>query len=566
MLRLLRLKDFVIVDSAEIEFGEGFTALTGETGAGKSILLDALGLALGARGDVAMIREGAARADISAEFTTGGALDAWLAQNDLAGDPGVLLLRRVLESDGRSRALVNGHPTTVAQLREIGERLVDIHGQHESQSLMRAGAQRELLDRFGKLDGKVGAVAAAYAQWQESDKTLRAAQSGSRETEIRAERLRWELDEIEQLRLAAGEWEELSQEQKRLAHAKDLIEGADAASSTLSKGDGAITETLASLQQRLRTLAGIDPALASAADLVDSAAIQLEEAGSDLASYVQRVDLDPERLAEVENRVGAIFTSARKLKLPPERLFEHQEELRAEYARLSRTQDLAVLEAEVARTREAYDSEAAALSRARRSAASRLAKGVTGQIDRLGMAKASLVVACEPSAPGPSGADAIEFRIAAHGSATPRPIAKVASGGELSRLGLAIAVLAAQANPVPTLIFDEADAGIGGAVAAVVGELLQQLATSCQVFCVTHLPQVASRADRHLKVSKRIRKTGNGAAGAATSGAGETSSSSVEALSDQQRLEEIARMLGGKRITETTRAHAREMIDGGRRA
>ena len=550
MLRLLRLKDFVIVDSAEIGFGEGFTALTGETGAGKSILLDALGLALGARGDAAMVREGAARADISAEFAIGAVLEKWLQENDLAGDPGVLLLRRILEADGRSRAQVNGHPATVALLREIGLQLVDIHGQHESQLLMRPGAQRDLLDRFGKLEPQLAAIAAAYAEWQAADKALQAAQSGSRELEIRAERLRWELDEIEQLRLSAGEWEELSNEQKRLAHAKDLLEGADTISLALSKADGAITESLAGLQQRLRALCAIDASLASAADLVDSAAIQLDEAGSDLASYVQRTDLDPQRLAEVEQRVGAVFSTARKLKLAPERLFEHQETLRAEYAQLGLAQDLDVLRANLAATREAYDRQAAALTRARRTVAARLAKGVTEQIDRLGMAKARLLVACEPASPGPGGADAVEFRIAAHAGATPRPIAKVASGGELSRMGLAIAVLAAQANPVPTLIFDEADAGIGGAVAAVVGELMQRLAGNCQVFCVTHLAQVASRADHHLKVSKTV---------------GKIPSSTVDALSEEHRLEEIARMLGGKRITETTRAHAREMIEAGRR-
>ena len=550
MLKLLRLKDFVIVDSAEIEFGEGFTALTGETGAGKSILLDALGLALGARGDAAMVREGAARADISAEFTIEAALERWLQENDLAGDPGVLLLRRILEADGRSRAQVNGHPTTVTVLREIGQQLVDIHGQHESQLLMRAGAQRDLLDRFGKLDPQLAAIAATYAAWQSADKALQAAQSGSREIEIRAERLRWELDEIEPLQLAAGEWEELSNEQKRLAHAKDLLEGADTISLALSKADGAITESLSSLQQRLRTLSAIDASLTPAAELIDSATIQLDEAGSDLASYVQRMDLDPERLAEVENRVSAVFATARKLKLAPERLFDHQEALRAEYAQLARTQDLAVLEANLADARQAYDSQAAALSRARRTVAVKLAKGVTEQIDRLGMAKARLLVACEPSPPGPGGADAVEFRITAHGGVTPRPIAKVASGGELSRLGLAIAVLAAQANPVPTLIFDEADAGIGGSVAAVVGELMQRLAGNCQVFCVTHLAQVASRADNHLKVSKTTRPI---------------PSSKVELLRDQQRLEEIARMIGGKRITEATRAHAREMIEASRR-
>jgi DNA repair protein RecN (Recombination protein N) len=560
MLRLLRLKDFVIVDSAEIEFGAGFTALTGETGAGKSILLDALGLALGARGDATMVREGAARADIAAEFAIGPSLEQWLGENDLEGDPGVLLLRRILEADGRSRAQINGHPSTITLLRELGQRLVDIHGQHESQTLMRPGAQRDLLDRFGKLDQQVEAIAATWTTWQQAEKALEQARTGSRELEIRAERLRWELDEIEQLRLAHGEWEELSNEQKRLAHAKDLIEGADAASLALSRGDGAVTDTLATLQHRLRTLSGIDNSLAPVADLIDSASIHLEEAGSELAAYVQRMDLDPARLAEVENRVSAVFASARKLKLPPERLFEHQEQLRAEYAQLSQSHDLEVLEAAAAAHRKTYEKQAAMLTADRRAVAARLAKGVSEQIGRLGMAKSSLLVACEPAPAGPGGSDAVEFRIAAHAGATPRPIAKVASGGELSRLGLAITVLAAQANPVPTLIFDEADAGIGGSVAAVVGELMQRLATDCQVFCVTHLPQVASRADHHLKVSKTAR-----AAGPARS-AGEIISSSVEPLGDQARMEEIARMLGGKRITDTTRAHALEMIEASRRA
>jgi DNA repair protein RecN (Recombination protein N) len=559
MLRALRLKDFVIVDAAEIEFGPGFTALTGETGAGKSILLDALGLAIGARGDAAMVREGADRADISAEFVIGPAVEQWLEQRDLGGDPGHLLVRRILESDGRSRAQINGHASTVTLLREVGQMLVDIHGQHESQILMRPGAQRDLLDRFGKLEHQVAEVSEIHARWQQADKALRLAQSGSREIEIRAERLRWELDEIEQLRLAQGEWEELSAEQKRLSHAKDLIEGADAASMALSKGDEALTETLATLQHRLQGLSTIDASLAPIAELIDSAAIQLAEAGSELAAYVQRMDLDPERLAEVESRVSAVFSTARKLKLPPEQLFEHQEQLRTEYAQLAGAHDLEALEAAAAKAEAAYRERAAVLSTARRAAAAQMAKGVTEQIARLGMEKAKLLVACEPAPPGPGGSDLVEFRIAAHGAATPRPVAKVASGGELSRLGLAITVLAAQANPVPTLIFDEADAGIGGAVAAVVGELMQRLAADCQVFCVTHLAQVASRADHHLKVSKTSLP-------AARPGAVEGVGSQVESLAEPARLEEIARMLGGRRITETTRAHAREMIEAGRRA
>ncbi len=552
MLRWLKLKDFVIVASAEIEFGAGFTVLTGETGAGKSILLDALGLALGARGDAAMIREGADRADISAGFSVDAALEAWLIEQDLAGDPGQLLLRRIVEVDGRSRAQINGHPATVARLRKLGERLVDIHGQHESQSLLRPGAQRELLDRFGQLQEAAAATGIGWAAWQRAAAALEAARSGSREIEIRAERLRWEIDEIGQLRLADGEWEALSAEQSRLAHAKDLLEGAVAAAEALARGDEALTHRLATLQQRLRALAAIDPALQGAVDLVDSASIQIDEAAGQLAGYAQRLDLDPERLAEVEQRVSAIFSTARKLKLPPERLSAHLRDLQSQAAALGGTQDLEALERSLATAEMAYRRQAADLGIARRAAATRLADGVSRQIDRLGMAKATLQVACDPAPPGPTGSDAIEFRIAAHDGATPRPIARVASGGELSRIGLAISVLASQANPLPTLIFDEADAGIGGAVAAVVGELMQRLADGHQVFCVTHLAQVACRADHHLRVSKTTASGGVG--------------SRVEPLSEAQRVEEIARMLGGRRVTAASRAHAEEMLASSRRA
>ncbi|MGE0800439.1 MAG: DNA repair protein RecN [Lautropia sp.] len=552
MLRWLRLTDFVIVEAAEIGFDAGFTALTGETGAGKSILLDALGLALGGRGDAAFVRDGAARADIAAEFAIGPALEAWLAERELAADPGTLLLRRIVEADGRSRGWVNGQPATIALLRELGERLVDIHGQHASQSLLAPGAQRDLLDRFGQLEPQAAAVAAAWSDWQRAAAALAAATSGARERAIRLERLQWEIEEIGQLRLHPGEWDALSTEQQRLAHAKDLLEGADSIALTLARGDDAITGMLAGLQQRLRALAAIDPSLAAAAELIESASIQLDEAAGDLAGYAQRMDLDPERLAEVEQRVSAVFGTARKLKLAPEALPEHLTQLQAEAGALAAAQDSAALERAAAAAETAYREQATALGKARRAAARRLADGVSREIGRLGMADASLQIACEPAPPGPSGSDAVEFRIAAHDAATPRPLAKVASGGELSRIGLAIAVLAARANPVPTLIFDEADAGIGGAVAAVVGELMQRLATDCQVLCVTHLPQVASRADQQLRVVKSTGKSGP--------------TSRIDALAAQTRVDEIARMLGGRKVTETTRAHAAEMLASSRRA
>jgi len=548
MLQWLRLRDFVIVESAEIEFGPGFTVLTGETGAGKSILLDAMGLVLGGRGDATLVREGAERADISALFGIDDTLAAWLAEHDLAGDPGQLLLRRIVEKDGRSRAQINGHPSTIARLRELGEQLVDIHGQHESQHLLRPGAQRELLDRLAGQERLLADLAQGWQRWQQASE---AARSGSREEAIRIERLQWEIDELTQLRLAPGEWEALSAEQQRLAHAHDLLAGADALANALERDEDAIAGRLGSLQGRLRALAEIDPALKNAAELVDSAVIQIDEAASELAAYADRVDLDPERFAEVEQRVAALFNTARKLRLQPQDLASHLEGLQAELEQLGAAVDIEKLEAASAEAEAAYRKLAEKVSAARKKTAARLAGEVTEQIERLGMPGTRLLIACTPTTPGPSGIDAVEFQIAAHEGATPRPIARVASGGELSRIGLAIAVLAARSAPVSILIFDEADTGVGGAVAAVIGELMQRLAAESQVLCVTHLPQVAARADHHLKVLKTR--------------SAHSVSSRVERLDEAARQEEIARMLGGKKITGTTRAHAAELLEASRR-
>lgn len=551
MLHWLRLNDFVIVEAAEINFGPGFTVLTGETGAGKSILLDAMGLVLGGRGDATLVREGAERADISALFDIDTALSAWLAEHDLSGDPGQVLLRRIVDRDGRSRAQINGHPSTVARLRELGEHLVDIHGQHESQHLLRPGAQRELLDRLAGQDKLLTELNQAWQRWQKATQALEAARNGSREAAIRTERLQWEIDELTQLRLAPGEWEALSAEQQRLAHAHDLLAGADALANALGRDEDAIADRLGSLQGRLRTLAEIDPSLKNAAELVDSAAIQIDEAASELAAYAGRLDLDPERFAEVEQRVASIFNTARKLRLQPQDLASHLDGLQAELERLGDAADISKLETVCTTAEAAYDRLARQVSAARRKTAGTLAADVTAQIERLGMPGTRLRIACSAASPGPSGIDTVEFQIAAHEGATPRPIARVASGGELSRIGLAIAVLAARSAPVSILIFDEADTGVGGAVAAVIGELMQRLATDSQVLCVTHLPQVAARADHHLKVMKTR--------------SSHSVSSRVDPLDAAARQEEIARMLGGKKITGTTRAHAAELLKTSRR-
>lgn len=549
MLLGLRLRDFVIVDALELEFGPGFTVLSGQTGAGKSILLDALQLATGARSDPGMVREGCARADVTAEFRTDPALDAWLAQRDLAGDPGVVLLRRIVDADGRSRALVNGQPATAALLREIGERLVDVHGQHAAQSLLRADGQRSLLDGFAGLQPEVDAVGAAHAQWSAAARELDEAERGSRELALERERLEWQAGELARLQLSPGEWESLADEQKRLAHAASLIEGAAGAAELLGDSDDALGRRLHQLLHRLKPLAQIDHGLAPTLELLESAAIQVDEAARALSDYASRIDLDPQRLAEVEQRISEIFSASRKFRLAPEEMPAELARMQARLERLTAAQDIDALRDRAQSLKSAFDTLAAGLSKKRSSAARKLARGVTQSIGELGMSGGSLEVVIERAPPSAGGVDRIEFRVAGHAGATPRPLAKIASGGELSRIGLAIAVLAAESNPVPTLIFDEADAGIGGAVAEVVGALMRRLGESRQVMCVTHLPQVAAKAHQQLAVSKAE--------------AGGKVVSRVEPLDRAARVEEIARMLGGMEITATTRKHARELLASG---
>ncbi|HOA93019.1 MAG TPA: DNA repair protein RecN [Quisquiliibacterium sp.] len=546
MLLALRLRDFVIVDTLDVDFGPGFTVLSGETGAGKSILLDALQMATGARADSGFVREGAARADISAEFRSDPAIDAWLAERDLTGDPGVVLMRRVIEADGRSRALINGQPATATLLRELGERLLDIHGQHAAQSLLRADGQRELLDAVAGLAGLRGESAALYAAWRASSRALEDIERNARELLLERERLEWQASELAQLALGPDEWAHLDAEQRRLANAAALTEGAAGAAQALRESDDALAGRIGTLLQRIRPLAQIDARLAPALELLESAAIQLDEAASLLSDYADRVDLDPQRLHEVESRIAAIFAVARKFRLTPDALAPELQRLRERLDQLAAAGDVEALRSRVTADQARYDACAQRLSAERRTAARSLSEGVTALLGDLGMAGGRLEIALDAAEPGPNGIDRIEFRVAGHAGASPRALSKVASGGELSRIGLAISVLAAQANPVPTLIFDEADAGIGGAVADVVGALMRRLGESRQVLCVTHLPQVAAKAHQHLAVSKHR--------------SGDTTVSRIRLLERSARVEEIARMLGGAEITTTTRKHARELL------
>lgn len=545
MLRALNVRDFVIVEEAEIPFGPGFTVFSGETGAGKSILIDALALALGGRADAGVLREGAARADISAVFDASPEQQAWLAERDIDASE-ALVLRRVVDAQGRSRGYINGVPATVAQLRELGDQLVDIHGQHAHQSLLRTDAQRDLLDAHGGHGPLRQAVAQHWKAWRQVARQLETAEQDASALATERERLQWQADELERLALKPGEWDTLQTEHDRLAHAQSLLDGAQQTLAALDDDEDALLQRLQAAAQRISGLLKHDPALKSVYDDLDSARIAVGEAVSDLQGYLGRVDIDPARLEEVETRLGAVFDLARKLRAEPADLAALQESLQGRLADMDAASDIDALrkQAELAQT--AYDQAAADLGKARRKAAKDLGKQVSDAMQQLAMQGGRFDVSLSPAAASAAGVETVEFNVAGHTGTTPRPLAKVASGGELARISLALSVIASSAARVPTLIFDEVDSGVGGAVAEVVGRLLRELGARHQVLCVTHLPQVAACGTAHYQVSK-------------TEKAG-TTRSRIAPLDDAARAEEIARMLGGIKITDTTRKHAQEML------
>jgi len=548
MLQHLAIRDFVIVDRLELDFSSGFSALTGETGAGKSILVDALALALGERADAGVVRSGCEKAEVAASFDIAGlpVAQQWLAGNDLeTGDE--LLLRRVIDAGGRSRAYINGSPATVQQLREVSDFLVDIHGQHAHQSLLRADAQRALLDGHGGLLPLAGEVAMAFNAWRGADKAWREMAASGEALLREREQLEWQVRELDALAFSAGEWAELESEHKRLAHAASLIEGAQFALATLSDGDAACEHLIDVVAARLDHLAAYDPALAEVAGLLQSVQAELGEAVSSLRRYADRADLDPERLAEVERRLDAIHSAARKYRCQPQDLPGLLAVWRARLAELGEAGDLAALEARAVAARQAYRAVAERLSAGRRQAALELAAQVTELMRQLALGSGQLEIALLPLEEGAAyGLEQVELRVAGLAGGEARPLAKVVSGGELSRISLAIQVVTSRSASVPTLIFDEVDVGIGGGVAEIVGRLLRELGGERQVLCVTHLPQVAARAHAQWQVSK-------------TQQAGVTLSR-IEALDEAGRVEEIARMLGGVEITAITRQHARELL------
>ncbi|MEK6353143.1 DNA repair protein RecN [Burkholderia cenocepacia] len=547
MLRHLSIRDFVIVAALDLEFDSGFSVFSGETGAGKSILIDALALALGERADASVVRTGCGRADITAEFTPHDRVARWLDEHAFDAEDSVML-RRVIDANGRSRAFINGTSATLAQLRELGEMLVDIHGQHAHQLLMRPDAQRELFDTHAGLVADAANVARAWRVWRDATQAIDAAKAHERELQLEREKLAWQLAELDKLAPQAGEWDEVSNEHKRLSHSANLIEGVRGALNALSESDDAMLAQLGAIVSKLRSLADYDTTLGDALASLEPAEIQLQEAVYSLSHYAQRVDLDPERLAQVETRLDALHSTARKFRLPPDTLHEEHAARRAQLAALDAAADLGALEAAQAKAREAYLADAKRLSKARAQAAKALGTAVTAGMQELSMAGGSFEVALVPLADGgPHGLEQVEFRVAGHPGVPLRPLAKVASGGELARISLALAVIASAASPTPTLIFDEVDTGIGGGVAEVVGRLLHQLGRDRQVLCVTHLPQVAARGDHHFQVAKGADERGG-------------TVSSVVALDKASRVEEVARMLGGLEITATTRKHAKEML------
>jgi len=555
MLRLLSIRNFVVVDALDVEFERGLTVLTGETGAGKSILLDALSLLLGDRFELRQLRPGADRAELAAAFdaTDVPGVRAWLAEQDLAGDGDDVLLRRTLDAQGKSRAWINGRPATLAHLKDLGERLVDLHGQHAHQSLAQPVAQRNLVDAFGGFTALAREAAESFRAWRTAVDSCAAAAQAAQATSTEREFLDTRRRELAALAITESEWAELSAAQSRLANAADLIDAATQGGETLSEGDAALTVQLAQLTQRLKAAAAHDPALAEIVALLEPAAVELEEAARALRDYLRRLDLDPKELQRVEMRLTAIHDLARRHRVRPEALPALLAETEARLNALAESADAELLARRAAEAGAVYRVLAEQLSSKRRFAATELAHRVTAAMQSLSMAGGRLEIALDPlPSPASYGLDDVEFRVATHPKQPLAPLSRVASGGELSRIALAIQVVASEVGQVPTLVFDEVDSGIGGAVAATVGELLQKLGSDRQVLCVTHLPQVAACADAHFRVTK--------------TGAGDGVRSELAQLSAAERVEELARMLGGATITAKTRAHAREMRDSGLRS
>ena len=563
MLVHLQIRDFAVIDAAELELDAGLTALTGETGAGKSIVVDAVMLALGGRASADVLRHGAERTEVAATFeiASNPAARRWLEEQSIEAPDGEIVLRRVIGRDGRSRQYVNGQALPAQGVRELGEKLVDIHGQQEFQSLVGRDAQREIVDAHGVPAQLVETVATLAASWRGLNAEREALAAAARDRDARLDLLRYQVGELEALGLGPGEAASLLEERGRLANRGRLAEAAQAALALLYEGDGADAHALAARAvQQLRAGSALDARLESTLALVEESRIALRESGAALAAYLDGLDADPVRQEAVERRVAAIEDLARKHRTEPAGLAARLEELSAELAALERSEEAqGTLDGRIADLRRRYGEAASELGAARRAAAKKLGTAVTGLMRQLGMPGGRFEIAVESDAaaePQSAGGERIEFLVSANPGEPPKPVARVASGGELSRISLAVQVASARRSGKACMIFDEVDAGIGGGVAEVVGRKLRELGERGQVLCVTHLAQVASQAHRQHRVAKLTD--------------GRTSRTVVAALGDDERVEELARMLGGVEITRKAREHAREMLKaagdaGGRR-
>ena len=546
-LKRIVLRDFVIVRELELDLASGFTVLTGETGAGKSILIDALQLVTGARADTGVIREGASRTDVTAEFDTPADVRHVLQEAGFDADD-TLLLRRTVDLQGKSRAWINGSPATAQQLRTIGEQLLDIHGQHAWQSLTRPDAVRGLLDAYAKVS--TATIATLWHAWSDAKNALANAMAAQDSLQRERERLTWQIGEVSKLNPLPDEWDALQTSHSRLANGQALMDAAQGALQRLEDDEGNALKLLNSALHLLQGQSHLEAEFKDPVDALTSSLAQTEDAVHTLRAYLRRTELEPERLAELDERLSQWVSLARRYKRPPAELPALLATWKAELVQLDAAADLEGLETAEKKAHAAYLNEAKLLTKARTQAAPLLAQSITQAMQGLGMQGGQFQVALERSAnPLQSGLEEVNFLAAGHAGSTPRPVGKVASGGELSRMALAIAVTTSQLGTAQTLIFDEVDSGVGGAVAETVGRLMQQLGSDRQVLAVTHLPQVAACANHHLVVAKQ--RSDN------------ATFSTVNAVQGEQRVAEIARMLGGEKLSGTTLAHAREMLDTG---
>ena len=546
-LRRIQLRDFVIVRELELDLAGGFTVLTGETGAGKSILIDALQLALGSRAEAGVVREGASRSEVSAEFDSSAALAHWLNEAGFeSGD--TLLLRRSVDAQGKSRAWINGSAATATQLRELGEMLLDIHGQHAWQSLTRPASVRSLLDGYAGIE--LTALDGHWVKWRQATKALADGRQAQDSLQRERERLSWQIAEVDKLAPDEDEWITLNADHGRLSHAQALLDAMQLAVSALDDEDHGALRGLARAQSALADQQHVAHEYGEMAEVLAASLAQAEDALHSLHTSLRRTELDPDRLAALDARMGLWMGLARRYKRAPEELPALWTGWKQDLARLDAAADLAALETAERKASDAFHAEAKRVSKARSQAAPKLAKAITAAMQGLGMQGGRFAVELEPLQQAAAhGLEDVQFLVAGHAGSTPRPVGKVASGGELSRIALAIAVTTSELGGAPTLIFDEVDSGVGGAVAETVGRLMKQLGAGRQVLAVTHLPQVAACADHHLVVAKKPE--------------GATTVSSVSEVQGEQRVAEIARMLGGERLSGTTLAHAREMLGSG---